>query len=659
MSDLRLNLLLNIRQAVASISDVRGALERFAQRAESAEQARSSGKGWLRFFDELDDKIAVAGSTVGSLGDILGDTVGQAGTLLSGLADIPMLLARGNVAAVALTAAVALGAKAFEALEKRKEAERTVYQLGQAAQETGRKVAELGKLKVDVLRASVEQTTEALKGMRRELQDAQLSQFFAQRGLDTGTQERVGAQVKTAQELEQLRKDNADILARGEELDAERQRLLRKISEARRTAQTMSLIRAEDALRDFETKNAEALAAYRGVQIQLERAQQVGEAQLSAISAQQARALAQAQRGLDISQKALRETTDAQLEMLKLDERYSSGGPFAAFLRQREQADLEHAQRLSALRQQLAEAQQAVQSEGEIAQTRVDLVQAQIDAENRLHEAQRQRLATQYEQNRATAAAAKLAQEDAQRKAKQIELEKAWAQIQQDNAQAQSQAEESARKRQLAYFEQHKKDREEQRKADREAAQKQAEDAARAREQILRDAYARLEQSVQATQQLYTSMLQGTVSTLVTSLDTFLQDLIEGNEDAVAKMAKAVLKGIGSQLVGLGLQALFQGALELTDPLTAAQGAAKLTIGTAAIAAGVGLGAAGAAVPTSSGSGRAPSTPREPLAGRAQSPDKTVIHINFGPLGPEPDRAAQHLSNLLARGQARGLRGRA
>ena len=117
-----------------------------------------------------------------------------------------------------------------------------------------------------------------------------------------------------------------------------------------------------------------------------------------------------------------------------------------------------------------------------------------------------------------------------------------------------------------------------------------------------------------------TSSLQQGVARIGGALTGAFQQAIEGEqafEDAFAQGVKGILKGIGEQMVQTGILKVLEGITNLVTNQPAA--AVQIGGGTALIAAGVGLGAAGAAVNVpSSAAGRVPERPN-----RDTSPDRS------------------------------------
>ncbi len=73
-----------------------------------------------------------------------------------------------------------------------------------------------------------------------------------------------------------------------------------------------------------------------------------------------------------------------------------------------------------------------------------------------------------------------------------------------------------------------------------------------------------------------------------------LEELVAGNEVAFGQIAGAFLRSIGTQLVGIGVKAIFEGAANSANPYAPGSGAGQIAAGSAAVAAGTALGASGA-----------------------------------------------------------------
>jgi len=140
------------------------------------------------------------------------------------------------------------------------------------------------------------------------------------------------------------------------------------------------------------------------------------------------------------------------------------------------------------------------------------------------------------------------------------------------------------------------------------------------------------------------------------AINALAVEAARGNEQAVQLATSQFLSGIGSQLVALGTQQIFQGLGLTAAAFGAPVGAPLVAIGGAAIATGIGMGAAGAAIaPRTTGAsasgGRAASdrgvntrnrTSRDSGGGGGVS-----IVINNG-LGVTRERQSKDLRDLMA-----------
>lgn len=160
-----------------------------------------------------------------------------------------------------------------------------------------------------------------------------------------------------------------------------------------------------------------------------------------------------------------------------------------------------------------------------------------------------------------------------------------------------------------------------------------------------------------------------------TLANTLLQESIkltfEGEKYLGDALLKMFLERTGQTLVALGTRAIFEGGLEVLGGNPA--GTAKIGLGTAAIAAGVGMsaGAAQIIIPEAEKAkkgGKKKGKKSENSGGvsggfggttsQGQS-GPMIINISYGVGGPEPESAAQAVLDAIAIGNRRGLRGRA
>lgn len=112
----------------------------------------------------------------------------------------------------------------------------------------------------------------------------------------------------------------------------------------------------------------------------------------------------------------------------------------------------------------------------------------------------------------------------------------------------------------------------------------------------LRDEEAFATAAMDLTMKAIVDPMRAATSTGLDVFGSYLAMKIKGEENAEEKATAAFMSGIGSQLVGIGTRSLFEGGAKLFNPVTAPIGIAEMAFGGSAIAAGLGLGAAGAAV---------------------------------------------------------------
>ena len=155
-------------------------------------------------------------------------------------------------------------------------------------------------------------------------------------------------------------------------------------------------------------------------------------------------------------------------------------------------------------------------------------------------------------------------------------------------------------------------------------------------------------------------LVQGSTSTLINVSQDYFKAKIEGAEHAEELAAAAFLSGVGEQLVGLGTKNIFEGASLLAmsfgvDP----RGYAMLGIGTAAIAAGVGMGAGSAAISHQAAGGTAfkPLEDKKAAKDRGASPRSgsgggggsggLVVNVSYGAGGPLPEDIAREIDKVV------------
>lgn len=142
----------------------------------------------------------------------------------------------------------------------------------------------------------------------------------------------------------------------------------------------------------------------------------------------------------------------------------------------------------------------------------------------------------------------------------------------------------------------------------------------------------------------------------------YLAMRIEGEEKAEEKATAAFLQGIGNQLVGIGTRSLFEGGAKLFNPVTAPIGVAEMAFGGSAIAAGLGLGAGGAALAhTAAGGTVGRPLPEKDKAerdrgvnsgrgggGGSRQGEGYVLNVTFAGAGPAPEQVGESVNNALA-----------
>ena len=207
-----LDLLLNTKQAQDAIKAVQQKVHDITQAAEDVDDARSSGRGFLKLMDVMDDRAMAVSSVVGSIGDAFrasGEDMDKFAMLAS---DVFMLLGRGSVAAVALTVALSSASFAFQRIAKAKEVTAAVYTLEQAVAGTGRQVKDLSKIKLDALTESIKSSASAMRDLQVASQGAQLEGILT--GVSADSAEIVRIHVKSAQDIRKIEQDNADVIAK-------------------------------------------------------------------------------------------------------------------------------------------------------------------------------------------------------------------------------------------------------------------------------------------------------------------------------------------------------------------------------------------------------------------------------------------------------------
>lgn len=151
---------------------------------------------------------------------------------------------------------------------------------------------------------------------------------------------------------------------------------------------------------------------------------------------------------------------------------------------------------------------------------------------------------------------------------------------------------------------------------------------------------------------------QAAVSQLLSTTQSYIDAKIKGEKDAEQKAVASFLSATGQQLVASGTRAIFEGAIISANPLTPGAGLPMIGMGAAAIAAGVGMGAAGSAMappPEAKGGGGAArdrgASPRSSRGGGDGGP--LVINVSYGVGGPLPEDTAREIAKVMRTGNRR------
>ena len=183
------------------------------------------------------------------------------------------------------------------------------------------------------------------------------------------------------------------------------------------------------------------------------------------------------------------------------------------------------------------------------------------------------------------------------------------------------------------------------------------------------EAEERAAEQIAKKQEWLQRVVQATVTTTVALTQDVLNILITEHENTAQKVAAAVLQGIGTQLVGLGTQAIFEGAAMLLRPTPDPRGAALIGVGIAAVGAGVGMGAAGTAISASvagdsagaggggGGERYVGGVKRYGARGQVDGDGKVTVVYVGGTIIGENSEAARHTHKNLRRANKRMLMG--
>lgn len=155
--------------------------------------------------------------------------------------------------------------------------------------------------------------------------------------------------------------------------------------------------------------------------------------------------------------------------------------------------------------------------------------------------------------------------------------------------------------------------------------------------------------------------MMAATSTGIGVFQDYLDMKIQGEKDAELQATAAFMKGIGSQLIGIGTRSLFEGGAKLFNPVTAPIGVAEMAFGGGAIAAGIGLGAAGTAITHTAAGGTVgkalPSSSSSAATdrgvnygrsgGRSSGGEGAVINIVYSAAGPAPEDTGREVQRVL------------
>lgn len=151
---------------------------------------------------------------------------------------------------------------------------------------------------------------------------------------------------------------------------------------------------------------------------------------------------------------------------------------------------------------------------------------------------------------------------------------------------------------------------------------------------------------------------QAAASQLLSTGQAYIDAKIKGEKDAEQKAVASFLSATGQQLVASGTRAIFEGAIISANPLTPGAGLPMIGMGAAAIAAGVGMGAAGTAMappPEAKGGGGAArdrgAAPRSSRGGSDGGP--LVVNVSYGVGGPLPEDTAREIARVMRTGNRR------
>jgi hypothetical protein len=160
--------------------------------------------------------------------------------------------------------------------------------------------------------------------------------------------------------------------------------------------------------------------------------------------------------------------------------------------------------------------------------------------------------------------------------------------------------------------------------------------------------------------QMFIDAGQQAASTALSTAQDYIEAKIKGEKYAEQKAVASFLSATGQQLVGSGTRAIFEGAIISSNPLTPGAGAGMIATGVAAIAAGIGMGAGGAAMSStipadktgSKGAARdRGASPRSSSGSGSGGP--LVINVSYGVGGPLPEDTAREIARVMRTGDRR------
>jgi hypothetical protein len=164
-----------------------------------------------------------------------------------------------------------------------------------------------------------------------------------------------------------------------------------------------------------------------------------------------------------------------------------------------------------------------------------------------------------------------------------------------------------------------------------------------------------------------TDIGKSTFSTALTVGQDYLDAKIQGEKNAELKSVASFLSATGQQLVASGTRAIFEGAIISANPVTPGAGLPMMAMGGLAIAAGIGMGAAGTGVAhTAAGGTIGKELPdKEAAKDKGASPGRggsgsgggpLVVNVAYGVGGPLPEDTAREISKAVNTGRRRGGR---